>query len=545
MKSQIKEIFRNFNPARFITILTIAIVVNIINLSHLVVGFAKTSVDSIYLFTGHYYLDYFVYVQAIAQGIKGRWLHENPYSGDDSARTILGWWQYVIYGKLGGLFHLSAVQIYWLMVIIYSIILTFLIYIFIRKLLDKESFVIQILTLLIFIFATPFYRLTTGVAEWRPVPYEFWYSQNSLYQRFGATPHHYLSTIIVAVELILLAGIVEKITKTRAAIFLILMVFLLTFSPMQVINILSALGLITLLQLKKRNGIKLLFFMTITIVIILPAAFIIKILHSQMGILVRSSAADFTLNQKVPFAQFLLATGPIVLLAPLGIKPFFSKLTPFKKIFFCFVLSSIIFFFSPLSYFLGSYNARFLSGLNYVFAASLGLLGIKYFSSKIFSRSPIIMLISISVLFLFFLPYHLYYLKGRLTDVNLFTTVSYLPKKVIEGFEFLDPQPQDEIVLTAPAFSTGLFLPIFADKKVYIGKIAFTQDFDKKVALAEKFYWGEMEANEAKIFLQKNKIGFVVLTSQDMKYYSTLSLVKYNFLKEIYKNSDIVIYKII
>ena len=56
-----------------IVIFCTSFIAGLLSILHLVIGYAKTPADSIYLWIPHYYLDYFVFVGGIAQGMRGNW----------------------------------------------------------------------------------------------------------------------------------------------------------------------------------------------------------------------------------------------------------------------------------------------------------------------------------------------------------------------------------------------------------------------------------------------------------------------------------------
>ena len=69
---------------QWLTIITISLIVATINIFHVIIGLAKTPDGFTYLATGHYYLDYFEYLQHISAGIAGRWLPMNYFTTDPS-----------------------------------------------------------------------------------------------------------------------------------------------------------------------------------------------------------------------------------------------------------------------------------------------------------------------------------------------------------------------------------------------------------------------------------------------------------------------------
>src|SRR3989339_1417412 len=100
---------------QWLTIIVISLIVATINIFHVIIGLAKTPTGFTYLATGHYYLDYFEYLQHIAAGMAGRWIPTNYFT---TGPSLADWrfFPYIILGKIARIFHFSPVTIYWVAV---------------------------------------------------------------------------------------------------------------------------------------------------------------------------------------------------------------------------------------------------------------------------------------------------------------------------------------------------------------------------------------------------------------------------------------------
>ena len=96
--------------------------------------------------------------------------------------------------------------------------------------------------------------------------------------------------------------------------------------------------------------------------------------------------------------------------------------------------------------------------------------------------------------------------------------------------------------MTAPAGGLGTFLPIFTDRKVYLGREFFTPNFEEKRKLTFAFYQGKMDQETAKEFLIQSKTGYVFL--RDMEGFSLENLLSYPFLKPVFENEKAIIFKV-
>jgi len=72
--------------AEWTTVITISLIVSTLVIFHVIHGLAKTPIGAVYLGTGHYYLDYFEYLQHIAAGMAGSWA---PMSYQTTDPTLL------------------------------------------------------------------------------------------------------------------------------------------------------------------------------------------------------------------------------------------------------------------------------------------------------------------------------------------------------------------------------------------------------------------------------------------------------------------------
>jgi len=112
---------------------------------------------------------------------------------------------------------------------------------------------------------------------------------------------------------------------------------------------------------------------------------------------------------------------------------------------------------------------------------------------------------------------------------------------MVDGFKFLETVPGQQTVLTTPAQFLGSVVSIYSGKPVYLVRPGQQPDYVQKSESSAKFYWNIFSEDQAKAFMDKNQIGFVVLTS--IEGYPPNNLKNYKFLKEIYHNQDIVIYE--
>lgn len=512
---------------QLLLVINIGLIVSIVNIAHVIIGYIRTLPGQIYTGTGHYYLDYFEYLQAISQGQHGQWLWKNDYTTNIKIETIFGMWQYLIFGKIGKLFNFSPIATYWGINIALSIILCILIFLIIRKILANKPFYWQISAYVLTFLSSPFF-----------ISYRFWNDQAVLVNRFGSVPYHISAQIIVLLIILVTADSIEKIIsfskKTiiiRSIITIGLLLFLLSFSPASFLLIVFSLILTVIwLLFSKQIFLKTRFLGTI-LFFTFPLGLYMKIFYiNKFFNDVSKAESSWQIHPQLIFV--ILTIGPIFLFSWLGFKNYFRQLTTIKIIFLSFVFSSYLMFFSPIALLLKTTNIRFLSPLNYILLAVLAVSGIK--------KQKYLLLICF-ILLLFFIPANIDAIKTQINDPNLNSSISYLPTGVVDGLKYLATLPGKQAVLTTPAQFLGMIVPVYSGKSVYLNRPGLPV-YEKKVDTVAKFYWNTLGGeNKSKQFLEKNQIGYVILTS--IEDYPSEKLKNYKFLKEIYNNQDIVIYE--
>ncbi|MBI2641402.1 hypothetical protein HYW87_02290 [Candidatus Roizmanbacteria bacterium] len=526
-------------------VFTIAIIVSILNILHVIIGFARETSESIYMGVGHYYLDYYQYLQPIASGMRGKWTIENYFTTDDPIKTIFGPWQYLLLGKVGALFHLSPVQTYWFFVFFFSLILAVLIFRFIQMLLSQEPFYKQIAAFILSLFAAPFFRISKVGEVFVTDIFGFWNDRSVLWKRFGGIPYHLSAQIITIILLIITSDSLEKISKLSSASILkrgllcgILIIVLFTFAPSYgILIVLSSMVTTSVLvwgSLGDRTTKKFSFilFHPIILLLVIPAGLFIKNYFSSEPYFLRISETEKAWQIHPSLKDVILTTGPIVFFALVGVPFFIKRLRVVRLLFLSFIAISYLFFFSDIPFRLGTTNMRFYSPLIYVF---LGVLAVLIFKSK---RT---LLVATLFLFLLFLPANIKAFIGQLNDRNiLLSPITYLPAEAVAGFEFLGKYRQEGNVLVSPRQSLGMVMPTFMDRRMYIGRPALTPSYVEKNLLSEGFFMGVMSNEEAEDFMRRNELTFVAVTSLE----GYRNVPDYPFLRTIFKNNHVAILEV-
>lgn len=541
-----------------IFVATISLVTAVFNIFHVIVGAAKTPQGSVYLWIGHYYFDYFEYIQQIAQGIRGRWLVENPYTPFDSTKTLLGWGQYLILGKIAAIFHISAIAIYWLSIFVYTLILCVLIYTLIKHLLKNSPFYVHASAFVLCLFAAPFSQIKQINGVITLVPFIFWYGPMHLLQRFGHVPHHVLSVLLSAVLIMIISDTLENISRlhsrlliARTIIIILILYFFMTFVPFQVINLMFALALtggiifVRILLLKdKRFSIKKIFaFISSIFILLLPISYVIQMSHKSSELFKRAVAWEITQQFHPPLSQILLVTGPIAIFMVFGLKKYFKDFSLIRIFFFLYIFSSYFFFTTPFALYVGTFNLRFLTPLSYVLFAVLAMLGIQQIAFWFRLKEKLLTVVVLILLLPYFVFCNVLDLKTTIESSKYVEVCNYFTKEIMDGLYFINKLPHPKVVLTSPRQVFGAILPIFADKKVYIGRTMFTPDLDNRLTISSRFYEGLSSPEEVRLLIKNNNIGYVLLTYLDG--YSPEVIKNYDMFKPIFNNKQVIVYEVI
>lgn len=525
---------------KIFTVINLSLIVSVLSILRIIIGAANNPPGFTYLAVGHYYLDYFEYLQQTAQGMMGHWTVLNQFATDDPTRTIFGWGQYLIIGKIAKFFHLSVVVGYWMSVFVLVFLFLLSIFFIIKKLLPKLSFTFQLVAWFFCLFAAPFINT-------KFVPYDFWYAPMSFFHRFGGIPHHLSAGVLTAVTLIMSADIFERM-KTESFQKLIwkiltvigLLLILLTFGPLQVINIISAVFLLGIIfSLKNKPSKNLIYFLILIVLFILPTALLMKISHDGSSLFQRINVWESSQENHPGLLSIILTTGPILFFSFFGLRSYFKNISNIRWLLFFYVICSYLYFSTPLARYFGTFNSRFLAASVYILFGTLSILGIIEIANWFGKRKTIIIssLILLLLIYFFWVTAIIYQSFGPVDQT------SYLPNPIHNGMQFLGNQLDKRAVLTTPDKYFGIVVPIFADKNVYIARPMFTPDFYNRSNIADKFFRGEMDPIEAGRFLKNNKIGFIFLTF--LENYQPQTLDKYSFLNKIYDKEGVKIFKVL
>lgn len=535
------------NP-RFLLIFFISLYFSIFIISPVLLTTFNEPKNTVNWFTGLYYPDYFEYLSFIKQGQQGHILLQNLFTNDDPTKIFTSWWIYPVVGYLSRLInpYLHLATVYWVTTLVLGVIYLSLNYYAIAFLFKKESFVTKLFSFILLLTATGFYNL-------KFVPFDFWYSIGTPFSRFSfGAPHHQIAHIFFLSAIILLVKI-DPVTKLlhRTLILLFFSLLLLISSP----PLLFLLWLIyfigsasKLLDNHRIKQFKLSLFNLLTPFVI-SAVFILPVLFFLNQTVVTSPTIasvkkwDMQNFYYPSLWLFILTTGPLFILAILGLKEYFRKISFERLIFFLITVFCFFFCLVPVTLFsnnilslFGFHNLRLLISSSYIFLVLSSVLFLK----KIFNKK---WLYACLVLLIFFtMPLYTTWKNNLKTPYNA-AYLQFMPNDMYSGLKSLESNNLQGTVLTSPNSSLGIAVPAVAGRTVYFGRTIFTLNYDEKQQKANDFYQMKMSEDEAIQFIKKEGITEIVLTTWEADRSKFES--HYSFLKPILQNSQLIIYSIL
>jgi len=526
IKLKIPTFLKKINKGEILFISIFSLGITLLALFHIVVGIFQTKPGFTYLFSGHYYLDYFYYIVAIAQGTFGHIIPTQYFALFDTT-LYPHLWPYSLIGLIGGFFNASPILIYWIFVCFCIFSISILSYYVLKKAITATSIFQNTLGVLLIFLAGPFYTLTSKNI-FMVYYFDFWVSQNTFLKRFEPIPHHILSTLLILIISLLFVDTLEKLKSishkslTLRVFFVSLLSFsLITTYPFVTLVFCIAIFLFGILlslkflykkTLTNNYIIRILFLYTIFIAVTTLSGLLIKLYYDSTSFSSNFKSFELMSHQDVSLWFFLLSVGPQIIFWPFGLLYLRKNSTSLGAFFILYACISTFLFFTPLDSILGTHNARFLSPINYVGYGILTISGLLHLSSK-FKKWRVYFFYIVTTLFIIAsLPPTLSHANQMVHDRNIFSPISYIPDTVLEGFSFLKKMP-DGAVLTTPSEFIGMLVPAFTNKKVFIGRHIATPDYESKAIISDSFFTGNMTTSHALEFISQQNIKYVVLTS--------------------------------
>jgi len=208
----------------------------------------------------------------------------------------------------------------------------------------------------------------------------------------------------------------------------------------------------------------------------------------------------------INFKDYLLSLGPVSILFIFGLPAFLKKKDFLFNFLICWAI--IPFFLMPLLGRIIPLSQERLFEISHFIPLSIlateGLIKIK---------NAVMVRLLIGILLFFSLPYLYISVKFQ---VDLFTKPYfniYIPKSVIETFNWLDKNTPDESIVVANYFTSNM-LPAFSHNKVLFGHDFVTYKAAQRLEEVKAVFNPKTPANQIREILRRNKVDYLLVSPE-------------------------------
>lgn len=430
------------------------------NMAPLVIGWLRTPPGMVFLGTVHHPADYFYYLSQFAQG-QYRWITSvDLYTSEVLKPSFIGW-SNVLMGHL-----IPPIIAYHTSVLILTVILLFAAY----KLFGSKV----ALYLFVLFHAFPIIR------DGQPSYGDYWNNFATPFVRMGSVPHQLLLNIAAMI-------LVYSVMKKRPIFIGISGFVLASLQPVLWMLILGVTGMLSI----RRSLI-------ILTSGILPILYLTKLFDTQPFLQLKLWEA--AQHNYFDAKGFILATGPIFLIAIIALPAYLSSQSFQKRFFVYFAALSLALFLSPIPAMLGFAQVRFMS--------TLTILCLSIIAANLLQKNTKILYVTLIILTIILLPNHLtsirlataftpdnaYYYLSR-GDYNLLQTAARVST------------PNDTFLVLWPY---NVVFPALTGRKTYTGHPLLTINAKSKDETVHRFFSNNLTSHEATNILSTNHITYVI-----------------------------------
>ena len=457
-----------------------------------------------------------VYVGAIHYGQDGHLFLKNQYSTKDNREAFI----YPVYTIIGFLFRtVDPYTLYNAIAAITIIVVCLAIFALAFKILG--NFFYSVIAMFLVTRGGGFGWLSFVTFGQQLIPADLAYSAvtfTSALQR----AHEGIGTILLVLAIMSLYFYLQKQTRNRGIVSFLSVVFLMLFYPYYILSYAVIAGIYAGYFIFRKKNFKFLPLLTVNLAVSGIVIFVYYLNIKSSGFAV---VMDENID-KVGFLSFLLAYGIFFFL--FAIVYFLKRVNNQKQeqyFLITWIVTSVL-----LSYFPIGYSRLFLRGLFFPLVI-LSLILIRNMTSVLQRRVILIgffLLMPLTSLFVFY---------SRIEVVDNRDSWSYIMAETDEMFDFLEARRGDGIL---SAYRYGNFIPAKTGKTVYFGHMTQTPDAKKRMQRIYEFYSGTMTNEEAREFLIRNHLTFVVYGLEERR----LGGHVYPFLEQRFHNAKTQVYSL-
>lgn len=494
-----------------------------------------------------------VYISMIEQAREGRLLFSNLYTSEPQKPSMFHplW---LVLGWSAWLFRIPNIIIYHLARIILTAIFLYVVYIFLSYFFDSWKKRIAALVLVAFssgigfIFAYSVVSFTSYDSVMLIWPSDLWISESNTFLSIYHSPLFILSQLLLILIFLLFVLWAEERSKKYLFIILGLVFFLGIVHPYDLVTVLGVLALYIVMKVIRdpafKQAVAKLYikkYLAIGLAMVIPAIYYLYLIKFVPAI---GGWSQQNIDLSPGFYNYLTGYGAILLLAIFGVPRLIKTKNNFHLFLLSWLVANIVLIYLPHL----SFQRRLTNGLH-IALAILAVIGLfecyEFFIKKIKSeiKRTIMAAISLWLLAILLFGSTLFVVLKGFYKYSIKAPPYYITQDEAQAIYWLkDNTPKDSIILSHGF--TGNVIPALSMRLVYIGHGHQTLNWDyKSQKVSDWFSSKKMTESERQQFLADNKINYL--------YYSDIekTLGNYqpggkNYLLPVYRNNEVVIYKV-
>lgn len=493
----------------------------------------------------YYWPDFNLYLSKIRQGWEGRFLAKEVYSSEPHQGSLIQIF-YVNLGHAGKILGLDPNFSYQLGRLILTPTVLLVIFLLCQYIFKNTLW--QILGFILVVMSGSFPRFITDQAGQMTVQrYMEWWSNIDSLQRIAFIPHILFGQAVSFGLLYILMKKDWKVSWKGVAVYAGVGNILGLVFPPSLLTLNATVILVVIINIIKTRNVKIGSLLLFAVALSLPSQIYIWTLTKEIPWIALVNVHRIN-HMLVPFNEYLLALGPIVILAVIGI--IIALIKKEKNVRPLILWLIVTYGFTILfTHYKEQSPLRFTQTGVHI---PLGILGTYalFQSKKIINKTIVYIFITLYIvenIFIMKLSWDWQELFISVRAKANIPAVPYPPqtlhplKNWMTAIRWIGTNTNKNDVVLAE-FSAGNYIPAYTGNTVYLGQVN-TYDYDKKYALLQKFFRGEMTWNEAQEFLKTGNIRYVFFGPQEKEEMHGKNLEDYYvFFKPIYKNDNVTIY---
>ncbi|MBI3559983.1 hypothetical protein HY087_02560, partial [Candidatus Gottesmanbacteria bacterium] len=470
------------------------------------------------------------YLSQFAQG-RWEWLRgQDLYTSEFTMSTFVGWTN-VLLGRIGFLIGLPHWASYHLAVVAFTALFLVLSFKLIQTILPDQPLA-QTMSMTLFVLSSPLPAAIDPRNVLAIRPFDYWYNLGNPWNRFGGVPHQLLGNIAIAIIFFTALGRPTSTGKKKLIAWGILIVSGLVLGSIQPIQwgmVAVALGMTTLV-IRPVRAANFLGVVLVGLGGALPVWYLSKLFSAPPYGLLRVWEA--TQQVRPGFIDFVMAGGPVVIVALGGLIGVAKHLTPAKLLILVYTLATTALFFSPVPTRLALGNVRFLSSVTFLGYAAIAGSFIPLVPAKLMR---IVLGAVVGLLLISFTTWPA--LLGERVSYNTNNAYFYLHQGVTAFLQDVQQKttPQDTILAVWPF---NVSIPGLIGRRVFNGHPLLTIDATNKDKTAASLFDGKLSDQEIATFIKTYRITHI------LAYRFTPNLATLPYLTTVINGDYLVLYRV-